>query len=277
MLNGSLPRWTVEATRHIKGAARPQRRIDLTLKSIFFPGLNVGTRKRIKFGKHLLGGPLLTLDAGCGNGAFSYIAASLGNNVLGINTDAGQIEKCEAYRDFRGLNQESCRFKVHDIYDLPSLHQKFDQIVCFETLEHLKRDREVLGLFRQVLNAGGVLHLCTPRRKRKPYYGEIISEREDGGHVRLGYELSDLEDLLTATGFRITRTDQAIGPFSLRVEEVLNWVDLNLLRGLSGNLCLMFRALVFLPLYPLTFLDVVSRQYLCNYVRAIACEPGSPD
>jgi SAM-dependent methyltransferase len=242
------------------------------MKRIFFPGLNVGTRKRIKFGKYLQSGPLLTLDAGCGNGAFSYLAYSLGNTVLGINTDADQIHKCEAFRDFQGLNEEGCRFKVHNIHQILSLHEKFDQIVCFETLEHLDNDREVLSQFHTILKPNGTLHLCTPRRKRKPYYGEIISEKEDGGHVRSGYELADLEDLLGSTGFSIVATDRAIGFFSLRVEEILNWTDVNITSGLSRNAYLIVQALFFISLYPLTFLDMFSDEYLCIYVQAKPCQ-----
>ena len=94
----------------------------------------------MKLRKYLRSGDCATLDAGCGNGAFSYYACSLGNSVLGINIDLEQVRKCEEFRDFLDLDRERCGFKVHNIYDVLSLGQKFDQIICFETLEHLKAD-----------------------------------------------------------------------------------------------------------------------------------------
>jgi cyclopropane fatty-acyl-phospholipid synthase-like methyltransferase len=244
----------------------------LALKWAFFPGLNIGTRKRIKLGRHFGRGALLTLDAGCGNGAFSYLAYSRGNTVLGINSDAEQVLKCEAYRDFLGLDPNRCQFRIHNIYDVSTLDQKFDQIICFETLEHLKRDREVLTLFQGVLADNGVLHLCTPRRNRRPYYGEALSEDEDGGHVRLGYELAHLEDLLNGTGFVVTETDRAVGYFSLQVEAMLNMIDVKLAKHLRDDFRAVLRMLSFVCLYPLTFLDVLSRDYLCVYVQAKSCQ-----
>jgi SAM-dependent methyltransferase len=244
----------------------------LWLKWILFPGLNVGTRKRMKLRKYLRSGDCSTLDAGCGNGAFSFYACSLGNRVLGINIDSDQVRKCEEFRDFLNLDRERCGFKVHNIYDVLSLGLTFDQIICFETLEHLKGDREVLRLFHQVIKPDGVLHLCTPRRDRRSYYGEVISETEDGGHVRLGYELRDLEPMLAAAGFSVIRTDKAIGFFSLKVEEILNQVEMRAGAISQNGWQDSLRTLAFLCLYPLTFLDVFSRTHLCIYVQAQSCE-----
>lgn len=219
--------------------------------------------------KYLRPGNCATLDAGCGNGAFSYYACSLGNRVMGINVAPEQVSRCEEFREFLNLDKERCRFKMHNIYDVLSLGQTFDQIICFETLEHLKEDRMVLGLFHQVLKPNGVLHLCTPRRERHSYYGEVLSETEDGGHVRLGYELDDLESMLATAGFSVTQTDTAIGFFSLKVEEILNRFEKNPQSGLSETL----RTITFLCLYPLTFLDLFSRTQLCIYAQAQSCKP----
>ncbi|MEP6913191.1 MAG: class I SAM-dependent methyltransferase [bacterium] len=245
----------------------------LVFKWLLFPGLNVGTRKRMKFSRHLQPGDLLTLDAGCGNGAFSYAASRLGNKVVGINIDSDQVRRCEEYRDFIGIDPDRCKFKRHDIYEAAALRQVFDQIICFETLEHLERDGEVLGLFKEILNPGGLLHICTPRRKRAAYFGEALSETEDGGHVRLGYEFADLESLLAGYGFEVIKTDTAIGFFGLKVEEILNWFEIAGLRNLPDSLREILHTGLFLFLYPFTLLDnILSRSYLSIYVKARAIE-----
>jgi cyclopropane fatty-acyl-phospholipid synthase-like methyltransferase len=192
--------------------------------------------------------------------------------VLGINLDPLQIEKCEEFRDVLGIEPERCQFKLHDIYDVLLLGHRFDQIICFETLEHLKRDAEVLSLFHKILEPKGLLHLCTPRRNRKSYYGEVLSETEDGGHVRLGYELSDIETLLAAQGFAVKTTDTAIGFFSLRVEEILNWFESAALKSFPEDMRELLQTAVFLCLYPITFLDPFFSTYLCLYVQAISLE-----
>jgi len=222
----------------------------------------------MKLGKYFRRGDLSTLDAGCGNGSFSYHACSLGNRVLGINIDREQIDRSKEFRDFIGLDEERCQFKVLSIYEVKALNQTFDQIICFETLEHLERDSDVLRLFHEVLNRDGVLHISVPRRIRKPYCGEVFSDEEDGGHLRYGYELTDLEAMLAEAGFSITHTDQVVGFFSLKVEEALNWLDLTLTSNVPGGLRELARGLLFVLLYPFTLLDPISSRYLCIYVQA---------
>ncbi len=267
--------WRYLRLEQIERVSSPDQRgrWRLVFKWLLFPGLNVGTRKRMKFSKHLPPGEILTLDAGCGNGAFSYEACRLGNKVVGINIDPEQVRRCEEYRDFIGIDPEQCKFKLHDIYDAATLRQVFDQIMCFETLEHLERDSEVLALFEKIIRPGGFLHICTPRRKRAAYFGEALSDTEDGGHVRLGYEFDELESMLADHGFEVMKTDTAIGFFSLKLEEVLNWFERVGFRNLPGGLRELLHAGLFLFLYPFTLLDnLSSRSYLSIYVKARAIE-----
>jgi hypothetical protein len=46
--------------------------------------------------RHLRPGPLRTLDAGCGNGAFSLYAARIGNEAVGVSFDAANNRKAIA-------------------------------------------------------------------------------------------------------------------------------------------------------------------------------------
>ena len=180
----------------------------LAAKRLLFPGLDIATRKRMALARYFRPGPIATLDAGCGNGAFSYYACRLGNAVVGVDFDPDKLAGCEEFRDSLRLDPAHCRFVKHNLYDLVALHERFDQIICFETLEHLADDRAVIRQFYQVANPGAWLHVCTPRANRNPYYGERISEVEDGGHVRLGYTHEQLEAMLRDEGFRPLRRDQ---------------------------------------------------------------------
>ncbi len=243
----------------------------LFVKWFLFPGLDISTRKRMKFKKYLIQGDILTLDAGCGNGAFSFAAIKRGNKVLGIDFDKEKLKKCATLRDYLKINAQQCEFKVFDIYDLPKLNLNFDQIICFETLEHLRRDKEVVGIFSKILKSGGILHLCTPRANRKIMYGEVMSENEDGGHMRLGYERADLKALLESAGFTILNSDKAVGFFGLRLLNIVQWMGLSPLTViLPKRYKDILSALIILPLYPLTFLDkFIPSQNLNIYVRAV--------
>ena len=67
-------------------------RIRSLIKWMLFPGLDLLTRCRYRFlPTFFAAGPLLTLDAGCGNGALSYAAYKLGNTVLGVTADQARM------------------------------------------------------------------------------------------------------------------------------------------------------------------------------------------
>src|SRR5438309_1458670 len=102
-------RLPLEAIDQINKSHFPAK-LRLALKWVLFPGLNVGTRKRLKLSKFFRSGPLLTLDAGCGNGAFVYQACAIGNRVLGINIDREQVRRCNEFREFLKIDEEGCRF-----------------------------------------------------------------------------------------------------------------------------------------------------------------------
>ncbi|MEZ5312313.1 MAG: class I SAM-dependent methyltransferase [Thermoanaerobaculia bacterium] len=45
----------------------------------------------------------------------------------------------------------------------PAAQRTFDEIICFEVLEHLRRDREVVDQFFRILRPGGALHDLLPQ------------------------------------------------------------------------------------------------------------------
>jgi len=246
------------------------RKLFLLAKWISFPGLDVGTRKRRKFLKYFRRGGVETLDVGCGNGAFSFAAYRFGNRVLGIDYSDANIQKCEEFREYIGAERARCEFKTWDIYALDQLGASFDQIICFEVLEHLKEDRRVLELFFRSLKPGGALHLSTPRENRRPYAGEILSSDEDGGHVRLGYTLASLISLLQETGFEIAATDSAVGAVSTKVLGLMHILE-SRLANVPNAIRFSILAGCLVLLYPFTYLDALGgkAKHLTIYVMAV--------
>ena len=180
--------------------------LKLMAKDLFFPGLDLHTRCRYRFLDDCIrSGPLETLDAGFGNGALSYLAFRKGNRVLGVTAAAREVADTTALFRKRGIPAEKVEFRQMNIYDLRSLNRRFDQIICSETLEHIKRDREVAQMFADLLNPGGRLLLCCPHALHPENNLGRTDEPETGGHVRDGYTFQSYERILQPAGFRIVQ------------------------------------------------------------------------
>src|SRR5436190_9908277 len=95
--------------------------------------------------RHLRPGPLRTFDAGAGNGAFSVYAARSGNSVVAASFSAEEMAR--ARRRAETLGVRDIDFRVLDLRELDSQRAalgSFDQIICLETIEHLRDDERLI-------------------------------------------------------------------------------------------------------------------------------------
>jgi SAM-dependent methyltransferase len=161
---------------------------------------------------NLAAGPVRTLDAGCGSGAFSLYAARRGNRVLGLSFDRENHDK--AVRRASVLGLKNVEFRVGDLRRLHEFGEElgtFDQVICLETIEHILDDQKLVTDLAARLNPGGRLLLTTPYKHYKPLLGDHLSEGEDGGHVRYGYTRDELEALFTRAGLVVEREEYLSG------------------------------------------------------------------
>src|SRR2546427_11970690 len=109
------------------------------LKWCLFPGLDMNTRCRYRWLPSLFRpGSIETLDVGLGNGAFSLAAAYKGSRVTAISLDQSQVDKAKRFLStWKHLQIEVLHVNA---YKLGDLGKTFDQILCLETLEHIKDD-----------------------------------------------------------------------------------------------------------------------------------------
>jgi SAM-dependent methyltransferase len=229
-----------------------RRHAFLRAKRLLFPGIDVATRRRMRFVRHFRAGDIRTLDVGCGNGAFSLAAHRLGNDVVGIDLNPVNIARCNEYAEFLDVDRPRCRFEVANVYDLVASGERFDQIVAFEILEHLERDAEVVAALAALLEPGGLLHVSSPYLHRTPYVGEVLSDVEDGGHMRLGYTFEQLDSMFRAAGLSPTIRGAAVGPWSRRALELVNRAEARF--GLIGGVAAFGLA------YPPTMIERVPRE-----------------
>jgi SAM-dependent methyltransferase len=104
------------------------------------------------------------LDAGCGSGYGTAILAAAGaQRVVGIDISDDAIEYARS--SFSGSAKE---FHLADIRQLPYDDSTFDLAVCFEVIEHVEEQQQVIGELRRILRPRGILAISSPNRDVYP-------------------------------------------------------------------------------------------------------------
>jgi SAM-dependent methyltransferase len=148
-------------------------------------------------------GPVRVLDAGCGSGlALLYLYWYQRNKIsfyLGLDLDTRKLRtRC----DFIEIPH------TFENIDLDSSWQfgLFDLVFCSEVLEHLNADSRLFSRLCRHLSENGTLLVTTPhkefvRRNAAEFPGfDAVRPTQDGGHVRMGYVPSELEQMANANG-----------------------------------------------------------------------------
>jgi SAM-dependent methyltransferase len=223
---------------------------------------------------HLRGGAARTLDAGCGNGAFSIYAARLGNEVVAASFSPSELERAQRRAARLGLN--GIQFQTIDLREIENHSAalgRFDQIICLETIEHMRDDASLVKSLAGLLEPGGRLLVSAPSAEHRPLYSEQLDPgaAEDGSHVRYGYSQAQLRGLLTNAGLDLQSEASISGVVSQKVT--------SLMRRLTRRLGRPAAWLIVLPLRPLAALDKPLTKLLGFpdlSVAACAVKPNSP-
>jgi SAM-dependent methyltransferase len=168
--------------------------------------------------RHLKPGPLRTLDAGCGTGAYTLYAAKIGNSAVGVSFDPAQITRARARAAILGIS--SIEFREGDLRKLDESATSlgtFDQIIVFETIEHIKNDQKLVDDLAALLKPGGVILLTAPYAHHRALWGEKLSEIEDGGHVRWGYTHEELRAIFERAGLKVVAEEYVSGLVSQKL------------------------------------------------------------
>ena len=175
--------------------------------------------------KYLKSGPLRTLDAGCGSGALTIYAARRGNDAVGVSFEERNNRVARERAAFFGLKAEFIDGDLRKLDELASRLGMFDQIICFETIEHIMNDRKLLRDFSNVLKPGGRLLLSTPYAHYHRSMGGAISDIENGDHVRWGYTREEAESLLREAGLELVVCSYVTGVVSQQLIRFYRWLS----------------------------------------------------
>src|ERR1700693_5566088 len=121
------------------------------IRDLVYPGLDLHTRNRASLSCFWQTGLRDVLDAGSGNGYFSWLAYQTGARVVAMNYEREQVEKAKDYLGgHKRLDSSRLQFERCNLYDLTKETRTFDEIICFEVLEHLNRDLDVVTEFYRI-------------------------------------------------------------------------------------------------------------------------------
>ena len=149
------------------------------------------------------------LDVGCGSGWLSEYFARLGYVVKGIDISPDLIQMSEerVARVPYGVDHETplrCTFAVHDIEASPLL-EKFDAIICYDSLHHFEDESAVIRNLAAMLDVGGLLFVLEGDRPPagSPSEHELRDVMTEFGTLESPFDFSYLRKLLDEHGFAI--------------------------------------------------------------------------
>jgi SAM-dependent methyltransferase len=141
---------------------------------------------RYAFARRLVQGKRV-LDCACGEGYGSALLSDAAAEVVGVDIDAAAI----AHAAERYGSRANLRYEQGDATALEIADARFDVVVCFETLEHVEKQAEMLAGFARVLTDDGILLVSSPDKHE---YSEVSGFKNEF-HVRELYR-DELLDLL---------------------------------------------------------------------------------
>jgi 2-polyprenyl-3-methyl-5-hydroxy-6-metoxy-1,4-benzoquinol methylase/glycosyltransferase involved in cell wall biosynthesis len=147
------------------------------------------------------------LDVGCGSGWLSEYFARLGYEVKGIDISPDLIEMSRERikRVPYDVDHETsirCSFAVHDVESDP-LAEKFDAIICYDSLHHFEDENAVMRNLSAMLSVGGALFILEGER---PPVGSATEEELLGvmthyGTLESPFDYAHLRRILDENGF----------------------------------------------------------------------------
>ena len=125
----------------------------------------------------------IALDAGCGNGRYTYAMMELGAKVMSIDISEEAIKKCSQ------INEWSMQTSIMELGAIPF----FDFILSWGVLHHTENPHEGFVKLVSVLKPGGTLHLMLYNKKGQGRYTKLREQfkaLDEAGRLKMAQGLA---------------------------------------------------------------------------------------
>lgn len=165
------------------------------------------------------------LDVGCGAGELACTLAQMGYKTTALDFSEDAIKMANSIKKERGIKDSQLSFKLGGLENIRG--QKFDLVTCFEVLEHIENDRELL---KELIKYTNKYVLISVPAKQK-----LFDESDKAvGHFRR-YEKKDLQAMLNDSGLKTLRFVNYGFPYTGMIRVARRAMFAKKLRGNAGE------------------------------------------
>lgn len=144
-----------------------------------------------------------------------------------------------------------------DENSLPFRDETFDTVIIPDFLEHIENDSGFLKEVRRIIKKSGFSVITVPHYKKNSIlrrFKNLIGMKDEiYGHIRPGYKIDDIKELVEKSGFEIEKVKFYSGSFTELVELILNIAFV-----FSGRKTRSYKGII----SPLKEEDLSSRKFL---------------
>ncbi len=159
------------------------------------------------------------LDAGCGSGIFSLIAAKHVQSVIGFDASVDMVALAKQKKS--KLNCDNVSFHKANLEDIGFLKkQKFDLIMCSSVLEYVEDYPSVFDSFIEHLALGGKIIFSMPNgkslyRKMERFLFATMGKPKYIEHVRNMPSLKNVREQLSNRSVEVLESHYYAGRFGM--------------------------------------------------------------
>lgn len=148
------------------------------------------------------------LDIGSATGTLSFLFASKGLGVDGVELSKNAVEYANLNKDSFGL--DNINF-INTSIEKFKTNKRYAMITCFEVLEHLRDDKSNLAKIKGWMDSNSILAISVPSSNAPLYkMGLLRTFDKDVGHLRR-YSMLEIKNLLSQAGLKILKAYKTEG------------------------------------------------------------------
>jgi len=155
---------------------------------------------------------ILEVGAHSGLMTFEIVKHNPDAVIVASEFDAEKLADAQTIRKALGAN--SVELSQADLRELSVDAASFDQALLIDVLEHIDDQQTAVAHLAAAIKPGGSLVVSVPTPNYPVVFGRAF--HESIGHVREGYWLEDLQDVLEPAGFKIEAHHYYTGPIASR-------------------------------------------------------------